>query len=150
MRYFTLLFCLLSFATYDNIAQSNTQKVTDLFKGIINFDGSQINEERPIPTLNLLAAQQADTLFFLNKNNVSSVMKEAKKYKSCIISVDRHTIVLVTSWENSSKSGSWNYYLPYGIGFIQRENLAKKEDFVKNIIGIPDSQRRTVFLFNKK
>ncbi len=131
-------------------AQTNTQKLIDLLQGEINFEGANINDDRPIPNINLLAAQQADTMFILNKGNIAHVMKEAQKYQSCIISVERHTVVLVKSWSNCSKSGSWNYCMPYGIGYIQHEGMVKKEDYIKNIIGTPDSQRRTVFLFKKK
>lgn len=142
------LFSLLSITiTY---AQTNKEKATELFKGVINFDGANLNEDRPISKLNLLAAQQADTMVFLTKENITDVMREAKKYQSCVISVERHTIILVKSWSNCSKSGSWNYCMPYGIGYIQRKELEKREDYIKNIIGMPDSQRRTLFLFKKK
>ncbi len=131
-------------------AQTNTQKVTELFQGVINFDGANINDDRPVPSLNLLAAKQSDTMLVLTKDNIGSVMAQAKKYQSCIISVDRHTIVLIKSWTNCSKSGSWNYCMPYGTGYVQRNELTRIEDYIKNIIGTPDGQRRTVFLFNKK
>ena len=131
-------------------AQTNTQKVTELFKGVINFEGANINESRPISNLNLLAAQQADTMFVLNKANATKILNEAKKYQSCVISVERHTIVLIDSWDDCSQSGSWDYCMPHGVGYIQREGLEKTEDCIKNIIGTPDAQRRTVFLFNKK
>lgn len=145
---FFFLFLLLGII--DTYAQTNTQKLADLFKEVINFEGANINDDRPIPNINLLAAQQADTMFILNKDNIVHVMGEAKKYQSCVISVERHTVVLIKSWSNCSKSGSWNYCMPYGIGYIQHEGLVKKEDYIKNIIGTPDFQRRTVFLFKKK
>ena len=143
-----ILFSVLSITVI--YAQTNTAKVTELFKGAIDFDGANLNEDRPISKLNLLAAQQADTMVFLTKENITNVMREAKKYQSCIISVERHTIILVTSWSNCSQSGSWNFCMPYGTGYIQRAELEKKEDYIKNIIGTPDSQRRTLFLFKKK
>lgn len=150
MRQSLLFLSLILLGTIATNAQTNTQKVTELFQGVINFEDANINEERPIPSLNLLAAKQADTMLVLTKNNINSVMAYAKKYQSCIISVDRHTIVLVKSWSNCSKSGSWNYCMPYGIGYIQRGELTRMEDYIKNIIGTPDTQRRTVFLFKKK
>jgi hypothetical protein len=150
MKYIKFIFLFSLIGIVDTFAQTNTQKLTELFKGVINFDGAHINDDRPIPNINLLAAKQADTMFILKKDNMAKVMGEAKKYQSCVISVERHTVVLVKSWSNCSKSGSWNYCMPYGIGYIQHEGLTKKEDYIKNIIGTPDFQRRTVFLFKKK
>lgn len=146
MKHIVFLF-LFSIA---GIVGAYTQQVADLFKDVINFEGTSVNNERPIPSINKIAAQQADTIFFLTKDNATQVFREAKKYQSCVISIERHTIVLVQSWTNCSKSGSWNYCMPYGIGYIQRDEMVKKEDYIKNIIGTPDFQRRTVFLFNKK
>lgn len=146
MKHIVFLF-LFSLA---GIVGAYTQQVADLFKDVINFEGTTVNDVRPIPSINKIAAQQADTIFFLTKDNVTQVFREAKKYESCVISIERHTIVLVQSWTNCSKSGSWNYCMPYGIGYIQRDEMVKKEDYIKNIIGTPDFQRRTVFLFNKK
>jgi hypothetical protein len=131
-------------------AQTNPQEVKELLKGVISLDETSFNETRPIPSINKVAAQQADTIFFLTKNNINQVFREAKKYQSCIITVGQHTVVFVKSWTNCSKSGSWNYCMPDGTGFIQRDEMVKKEDYIKNIIGTPDAQRRTVFLFNKK
>ncbi len=134
-------------ATY---AQTNQQKPTEVFNGVLDFSDANINESRPVSGIIQISARQADTVFFLTKGNVNNVMKQAKEYKHCIIAVGTHTVVLVNSWSKVSKSGSWNYYLPYGIGYIQRGELINKEDYIKNIIGTPDSQRRTVFLFDKK
>ncbi|WP_430822052.1 hypothetical protein [Carboxylicivirga caseinilyticus] len=41
--------------------------------------------------------------------------------------------------------------MPKGKGFIQRsDEMTEKEDYINNIIGTPNAQRRTVFLFKKK
>lgn len=150
MKRIGLIFLFLFVCLFVSRAQTNTQKITELFNGVIDFSGAKINDSRPISNVNLLASHQADTMLFLTKENVASVMKEAKKYKNCVISVDRHTIVLVKSWSDCSKSGSWNYCMPFGTAYIQRAELVKVEDYIKNIIGTPDTQRRTVFLFGKK
>ncbi|MBN2165966.1 MAG: hypothetical protein JW717_06800 [Marinilabiliaceae bacterium] len=135
---------------YHVSGQTNSEKITDLLNQVINFDNSNLNSERPIANVNLLAAQQADTMLIITKENAKSVLDEAKKYQFCIISVERHTIVIVESWNNCIQSGSWGYCMPYGTGYIQKGVMEKKTDYINNIIGIPDSQRRTVFLFNKK
>lgn len=150
MKRTLFILSVIFLVTLTTQAQTNTQKVTELLQSVIDFEGADINDERPIPSLNLLAAKQADTMLVLTKDNISSVMAYAKKYQTCIISVDRHTMVLVESWSNCSKSGSWNYCMPYGTGYVQKGELIKMEDYIKNIIGTPDTQRRTVFLFKKK
>lgn len=145
---FILLFSAIGSVV--GFTQTNSQEVKELLNGVIDFSENTFNDVRPIPSINKAAAQQADTIFFLTKDNIYQVFKEAKKYKSCIISVESHTFVSVESWTNCSKSGSWNFCMPYGTGFIQRDEMVKKEDYIKNIIGMPDAQRRTVFLFDKK
>ncbi len=150
MKKVKIIFVFLTLSSVIAFSQSNSQKLKELFTGVINFEGANLNEGRPIPSLNLLAAQQADTMFVLNKENAGKVLNEAKNYKYCMISVERHTVVFVKSWDDCSQSGAWDSCMPYGTGWIQRDELEKKEDYIKNIIGIPDMQRRTVFLFDKK
>lgn len=141
---------LLASTQYIN-AQTNAERVCNLFSSVLDFSEAKLNDERPIANLNQLAAKQADTLFIFNKNNASSIFNLAKKYEYAIISVERHTVVLVDSWSNSTKSGYWGFRMPHGTGFIQKNNLmTKEEDYVNNIIGVPNGQRRTIFLFNKK
>ena len=46
------------------------------------------------------------------------------------------------------QSGSWGACMPYAKGYIKKGSLIEKEDYINNIIGIPDSQLRKVYLFN--
>ena len=144
---FVFLFCINIAVVF---SQSNADKVKELLSGVLKFDNVSLNVDRPIADINLIAMQQADTMLVLKKTNVSEVLSMAKKYQYCLITVERHTIVLVESWTNCIQSGSWGVCMPYGSGYIQKGELSKKVDHINNIIGIPDSQRRTVFLFNKK
>lgn len=149
MKRFGCLLLLVAIVTFAS-AQSNAQKLTDLLTGVINFENANVNADRPIANINQLAAQQADSMMVLTKENATDVFNEAKKYQQCIVSVGQHTIVLVNSWTNCIQSGSWGYCMPYGDGYIQRGELEKKSDHINNIIGIPDSQRRMVLVFDKK
>ncbi len=133
-----------------NAQTTSSDEVIELFNDVLDFSDANINKTRPVSSIIKTAARQADTIYFLTKDNVSSVMSQAKKYKHCIIAVETHTVVLVNSWSKVSKSGTWNYYLPYGVGCIQRNELIKKEDYIKNLIGTPDFQRRSVFLYDRK
>ena len=56
-------------------------------------------------------------------------------------------IVKVTDMNNKVISGSWCCRIPFGEGYIQKGELTFKLDYLNNIIGIPDSQRRMIFLF---
>lgn len=150
MRFTLLLTAILMLIILDSSAQTNGDKITELLGNVLKIDKDKINADRPIANINLLAAQQSDTMIVLTKQNINDVFSMAKTYESCIISVERHTILLIDSWSNCIQSGSWGYCMPHGVGFIQRGEMTKKEDFINNIIGVPDSQRRTVFLIKKK
>ncbi|MBS2097396.1 hypothetical protein [Carboxylicivirga linearis] len=141
---------LMSFVSFINLhAQTNAERVSSLFSNVLDLSNAKLNADRPIANINQLAAHQADTMFILNKENATSVFDLAKNYNYCIISVERHTVVLVDGWNDCIQSGSWNYCMPKGKGFIQRSGeMTEKEDYINNIIGMPNSQRRTVFLIN--
>ena len=84
----------------------------------------------------------------LTKENVDEILEIAKEYKSCYITVGIHTIVRITNLEDCSPSGAWGTRMPKGKGYVQRAGvLNEKVDYIKNIIGRPDSQTRKVFLF---
>lgn len=145
-----ILAVLLFFTVGQLYAQDNGHKVIELLSGVIKFENTNVNSSRPIADIKQLASEQAAKKFDLTKNNINEVLDEAKTFQYCLIVVENHTVVLVESWSNCIQSGSWKYCMPYGSGYIQRGQFVKKEDHINNIIGIPDTQKRAVFLFNKK
>jgi hypothetical protein len=129
-------------------AQTNTETVKSFFGEVVNFQDVDVNEHNPIITLDKLAAEQADSTLSLTGDNVSETFDKAMEYAQVIIVVENHTAVLVKDWENCRQSGAWGICMPYGEGYVKRAALVNLQDYINNIIGIPDGQERKVYLFN--
>ncbi|PWE00111.1 cupredoxin domain-containing protein [Marinilabilia rubra] len=129
-------------------AQTNTETVKSFFGEIVSFQNVDVNEHNPIITLDELATEQADTTLALTGDNVSKTFDKAMEYTNAIIVVENHTAVLVKDWENCRQSGAWGVCMPYGEGYVKRAALVNLQDYINNIIGIPDGQERKVYLFN--
>ncbi len=140
---------LLFFMTIGVVkAQENkAELIKDLTDGVISLEISDLNESSPISSINKLAFDQAAKSIVLTKENIAGSLEEAKSYKACVITVGVHTIVVIENLSKAIKSGSWGCNMPWGKGFIQKGSLNFKEDYINNIIGMPDGQRRMMFLF---
>ncbi len=147
--YIALSFVLLLFASHLN-AQTKVETLSDFLDGIIKFEGATIQEGTPIADIKLLAVEQADFIMDLNKETIKDVFLKAKDYHFCVITVGTHTIARTTDLENCIQSGSWGTCMPMGEGFVQRNGLTNKNDFLNNIIGIPNAQERKAYFFMKK
>jgi len=143
------LFLLLAFGLYAN-GQSNAETLKTFLTDIISFEDVTLDAKRPIAKIRQLASSQADTIFILTPENAAEAIKTAKNYQHCIIFTGSHTVTRVTNFDNSIQSGSWKARMPYGEGYIQRAELVKKTDYINNIIGVPDNQKRGFFLFKLK
>jgi len=116
---------------------------------IIKVDAKVLNKQQPIISINEIAQAEAEKAITINRESIGSALLEAKNYKYCLISVDAHTLVRVVSFKDSSPSGAWRTAMPLCKGYIQRSGvLHEKKDYLKNLIGRPDSQVRTMYLFN--
>jgi hypothetical protein len=130
-------------------AQENEDFVIkDFTDGIITFAEDELSVHSPISSVNKAGAQQAARIIVLTKDNMAESLEVAKKYKACIITVGSHSIVKITDYSKTIMSGSWGCRFPFVEGYIQKGTLNFMQDYCNNIIGIPDSQRRTMFLFN--
>ena len=142
-----VLISLFLMAALSAHGQSRVEQISDFLDGIINFEEAGFNEHNPILTVNSLAAEQADEVMQMTESNIGEILEKGREFSHCLITVDQHTVVLITDWDNCKQSGSWNTCMPYGIGFIQRGELESHEDYINNIIGTPDAKRRTAFFF---
>ncbi len=131
-------------------AQTKTETLKEFLDGIINFENATITEGTPIVDIKALAAKQAALEKDLTKESVKEVLETAKAYHFCVITVGDHTIARITDLEYTQMSGSWAMAMPVGEGYIQKNGLTMKNDFLNNIIGMPNSQERKVYYFNKK
>ncbi len=144
----TFLFVAMAFFILQlSNAQDDATKIQSLLKSAINFDDVELSGETPIQSVNRIASQQADTSLVLSKENIESALRAAKGYSKGIITVGQHTLVLVENWNNCQQSGAWGTCMPQGRGFVKKGEMQEMSDFVNNIIGVPDGQRRTLFLF---
>lgn len=126
---------------------------TDLLKSflseVITIESSDLSAHEPITGVAALAVQKATKQITLTKENISEALADAKSHKHVIIIVGNHTIVKVTDLDDCTQSGAWGACMPMGTGYIQRSGqLNEKEGYINNIIGIPDSQQRTMYLFD--
>jgi len=116
---------------------------------IIKVDAMKLNKQQPIISINQIAQEKAEKAITINRESIGSALLEAKNYKYCLISVDSHTLLRVISFKDNSPSGAWRTAMPLCKGYIQRSGvLHEKKDYLKNLIGRPDSQIRTMYLFN--
>ncbi len=140
---------LIAISIHTLQAQDNkAELVKGLISDVIEVQPGDLNEHSPISSINRLVFAKAEKTISLSKENFKASLQEAKSYKSCIITVGIHTIVLITDLNKTTYSGSWGCAMPFGKGYVQKGTLNFKEDYINNIMGTPDSQRRIMFLFN--
>lgn len=139
-----LLFVVLGFTAK---AQTNAETLQSFLSDVISFEETTLDSNRPMPKIRQMASVQSDTLFVLSKDNASEVFANTSDYKHCLVFTGSHTIVKVTDFNKRIASGSWQCKMPFGVGYIQRGDMTTKEDYINNIIGVPDAQKRVVFFF---
>ncbi len=146
-KFIIILFVLSSLSS-----QAQNTKIIVLkqfLTDIIKLDGNKLNKQQPIISINEIAKSKAEKAIEINSESIGKALLEAENYKHCLISVDGHTLVRVISFKDSSPSGAWRAAMPLCKGYIQKAGvLHEKKDYLKNLIGRPDSQIRTMYLFN--
>ena len=138
---------LVLFASIIEAQENKADLIKDLTEGVIEINSSDLNENSPISSINKLAYEQASESIILTKENIKEALNKARSYKNIIITVGVHSIVVVNDINKTKMSGSWGCKMPWGKGYIQKGIMNFKEDYINNIIGIPDAQRRMMFLF---
>ena len=61
--------------------------------------------------------------------------------------MENHTIVKFSDLKKCSQLNSWGACMPYGEGYISNGGLKGINDYIYNIIGKPDAQKRVMFVF---
>ncbi|TCO10734.1 hypothetical protein [Natronoflexus pectinivorans] len=128
-------------------AQSEAEKLKALLDGILDLSEATITENTTVPVISQLAAQQAETTIELTKENISEAFTTGMDYANALIIVGQHTIVKITNWSDCVASGAWDACMPKGEGLIRRGSYTERNDYINNIIGVPDAQTRTLYLF---
>nr|WP_321450504.1 hypothetical protein [uncultured Carboxylicivirga sp.] len=150
MKRLNVLAALLILLAASTNAQTKVETLTEFLNGIIKFEDATIQEGTPIIDIKELAASQADKVMDLNKETIAEVLETANAYHFCVITVGVHTIARITDLENCQQSGSWGQCMPMSEGYVQKGGLTVKNDYLNNIIGIPNKQERKVYFFMKK
>lgn len=109
---------------------------------------AKVKNGNPIAQFQDLAKDEAVKSYDLSKDNVNDLLETAKGFKHCVITTGDHTIVKVIDFEDCKPSGSWDSCMPMAKGFVKRGELDFEEDYINNIIGLPDDQERKVYLFD--
>ncbi len=121
----------------------------EFISGVIKFDAKNLNQQQPLISIRELAKNQAGEIIKIDAKNIKAALDEAKSFKHCFILIENHTIIKITDHEKTSPSGCWRAAMPMCKGYIQRSGvLQEKKDYLKNLIGRPDSKLRTMYLFN--
>lgn len=138
-----LVFCL----TTTQAQESKPEKLQNLVKGKVEVKIDNLDKSFPIVSFNAIASEKADEVIELSKDNMKEALTKAKNYSACVITVGKHTIAVVTDLKDCVASGAWGQCMPKGKGLIQKNGMREKEGYINNIIGVPDGQKRKMFLF---
>jgi hypothetical protein len=146
-----LFFLAISFLICCSSEQSNKTNdpiVSSFLKETASLEDFTENKENPITRFIEEAKQSAAITEKIDKQNIKALLLQAKDYQHCVITTGNHTIVKIISLEDCKDSGSWGACMPKAEGFIKKNKLIAQKDYINNIIGRPDDQERTCFMFN--
>ncbi|MEO9953998.1 hypothetical protein [Nonlabens sp.] len=128
----------------NNITASGN--ITDYLKDIKSFTTSE--KGNPIEEFQKLADDTAAEKIDISKENFGEALKKATDFKYIFITVENHTVVKIDDVSKCKPSGSWATCVPFARGYIKKGEMIYQEDYANNIIGLPNDQKRTMYLFN--
>lgn len=138
-----LLFTINLFAQ-----DSNADIVRSFLSNVPSATTEKISAANPVASVSGIAQKHAAKTIVLTKENIVAALSEAKKYKTGIVVVGGHTFARVNDFSKCSVSNSWGTCMPYAEGYIKKGALVSTSGPLNNIIGRPDDQVRTLYLFN--
>ena len=145
----TLLIILLCMSVPVLAQQSKGEILQEFLGSVIQLNEEILTHSEPIAGVAELAKNTAAKSMEITKENMAAFLTEARNYQNVIIITGRHTIVKITSLDDCVQSGAWGVCMPKGVGYVQQGGeLKEMEGFINSIIGVPDAQKRTAFLFN--
>ncbi|NMH87618.1 hypothetical protein [Flavivirga algicola] len=108
----------------------------------------KVENKNPISLFQELAEDKASKVMAVSKDNIKDILSSAKEHSNCVITTGDHTIVKIIDINNCKQSGTWGACMPFAKGYIKKGELIVQEDYINNIIGIPDTQVRKAYFFN--
>lgn len=145
---FSVLLFLVISCSKTKKTENHSNPVAEFLTNTNSLESSEIGGKTPIKTFESFANDNASKTIQLTKQNIKASLTKANDYKYCVILVANHTLVKITDLKKCIQSGSWGACMPFAEGYIKKGNLKFKKDYINNIIGRPDSQKRTMYLFN--
>ncbi len=144
----TITFLLALIFASGVFAQDKAETLKTFLSGVMTINPATLDKGEPLISVAALADSLADQSMQLTKDNIGEALKEAANYANTIIIVHPHTIVRITDLNDCRQSGAWKTCMPMGKGYIQKQGtLHEKQDYINNIIGVPDGQSRTIYFF---
>lgn len=142
---FAVVLLLILISCGQEKTATNNSEINSYLNDLSNI--KQI-EKTPIQTLTILAKEHASKSISIKKGNIKAALENAQNFKHALLLVSNHTVVKITSYKDCLQSGAWGTCMPMAEGFIKKGTLNYKKDYINNIIGLPDNQERTLYLFN--
>lgn len=140
-----MVFCVMNLSAQD---ATKAETLNLFLDGTVTFNAEDINQHEPLISLRKLAASNADKIIQLTHENIVKSIQEMKDFSHAIIIVGKHTIVKITDVEDCQQSGAWGACMPKATGYVQKQGqLIAHDNYINFIIGVPDSQERTLYLF---
>ncbi len=146
-----ILYLFLILTLFTNCKEAAKQKVDIENEPVLIKDLKLLNSENyksPIKTFISFANKNAKETITITKSNIKSALIKAEKFKYSAVVVGKHTIAKIIDFDDCSQSGKWETCMPKAEGYIKKGTLNYKNDYINNIIGLPDSQERILYLFN--
>lgn len=134
--------------TVEKVDNIQTPKKTEL-AFLNDITSLEKNTKTPIKNLIKQAEVKASKIISINKGNITESYVVAESYEHALVIVGNHTAVKIINFNDCKPSASWAACMPMAEGYIKRNSvLNHKTDYLNNIIGLPDTQERTLYLFN--
>ncbi len=144
-----IIILTMAFTLSSHAQNTKITMLKGFLSDIINFDGIEFDESQPIISINQIAKNNAAEIIKISHRNIKLALTEAKSFNHCLIIVEHHTLIRIVDYEDCSSSSNWETCMPLSRAYIQKYRvLNEKKDYLKNVIGRPDSQERTMYLFN--
>ncbi|UTW61578.1 hypothetical protein KFE98_16395 [bacterium SCSIO 12741] len=126
-------------------SQDQSAVVSDFLTDVSSFE--DFKSKTPIKDFAAMADDASFKSKDLDKDNVMEILSEARAYTHVVIIVEDHTLVRIVELKDCKQSGSWGACMPKAEGYIKKGDLVYQNDYINNIIGRPDDQKRTVYMF---
>lgn len=151
MKNFLWALSLLTLVACGDSENSNSDSgnsellVTNFLKDTRSFERANFNQ--PVEEFINSASKIADEAVELDKNTMQGFLEKGNTFSHGVIVVGNHTIVKIDDFEKCKTSSSWGGCMPFGEGYIKKGDLIFQKEYINNIIGRPDNQKRMGFLF---